>query len=216
MLWVTFYFFFFLLEAVLSVSRFSQSLNGWCELQQVSHWQEGNTQALTCKMGISTSGVTFSMKSRHLAQGILESLAQTDSLGPVCMCVSKKIKFMQLGHIFFPHRSSRKTTPKSNSVTLRARMSWPRGSLSGSLLMWQTQWGSGWWTDVSGTLHIFLAPHVIIYPAKEERLHLVMRVNGLWEKCHLLASSLSVLDLPLRDEFGPGDQRALSLQHFQA
>lgn len=50
------------------VWRISQSLNGWLEGRPGSHWQEGKTQALTCKMGISTHGVTFSMKSRHLAQ----------------------------------------------------------------------------------------------------------------------------------------------------
>lgn len=125
------------------------SMNCWCEGQPGSHWQEGNTQALTCKRGISTQGVTFSMKSRHLAQGILESLAQTDSSGSVYVCVKERV-YAAGSHSSFL-RSFRKTTLKPNSATLGARMSWPREHLSGCPLMSQRQCGSGWCTGVSGT-----------------------------------------------------------------
>lgn len=104
---------YFLNPKTMNVRGWSQRFNGRGEGQPAFHWQEGNAQALTCKMGISTQGVTFSMKSRHLAQGILESLAQTDSLGSASVCVWENKVYAAGSHFHLSAQILQKDDPKA-------------------------------------------------------------------------------------------------------
>lgn len=192
-------------------SSWSQSLNCWCEGQPASHWQEGNTQALTCKMEISTLVVTFSIRSRHLAQGVPKSLAQTDSSGSLRVCKRKSLCSWVTFSSFLADPSERQ--PQSQAALHWGQECPDQGNARVGILWCYRDRERV--ADVPPWVgHLRLSSHrtlLQILPTRAGSFELTENgPRGKYRFFILLCSCFSVRDQPR-----PGDQRSLSLQHFQ-
>lgn len=90
-------------------------LNCWCEGQPGSHWQEGNTQALTCKKGgYQHRESLFPWRVDIWPKAFWRVWLRQTALVP-CMyvCKRKRSEFMQLGHIFIFPQILQKDDPKA-------------------------------------------------------------------------------------------------------